>query len=123
MESTASLKETQTAPSTLCRVSDLVAWSGVVARHQGRQIAIFYLPKGRDRQSAPEVFAIDNHDPFSKANVIGRGIVGDKAGEPVVASPIYKQHFRLTDGVCLEDESVQIDTFNVYLEGDRVMIA
>lgn len=123
MESTAARKAPLAEPCMLCSVSDLVDWSGVVARHQGRQIAIFYLPKGRDRQSAPEVFAVDNHDPFSKANVIGRGIVGDKGGEPVVASPIYKQHFRLTDGVCLEDESVQIDTFNVYLEGDRVMIA
>ncbi|REC95768.1 nitrite reductase small subunit NirD [Kushneria indalinina] len=109
-------------PRVLCDVQDLVDDSGVVALHDGRQIALFYLPKGRDRQSGPEVFAIANHDPFSKANVIGRGIVGDKDGEPVVASPIYKQHFRLTDGVCLEDDRVRLDTFNVRIEGERVVI-
>ncbi|SPJ33540.1 nitrite reductase small subunit NirD [Kushneria phyllosphaerae] len=106
----------------LCGVHDLVDYSGVVALHDGRQIALFYLPHGRDRHSAPEVFGIDNHDPFSNANVIGRGIIGDKAGELVVASPIYKQHFRLTDGVCLEDSDVRLATFDVRLEGECVVI-
>lgn len=107
----------------LCSVRDLVDYSGVVARHEGRQIALFYLPHGRDRKSAPEVFGIDNHDPFSNANVIGRGIIGDKGGELVVASPLYKQHFRLTDGICLEDDDIRLATFNVRLEGERVVIA
>ncbi|GHC16984.1 nitrite reductase small subunit [Kushneria pakistanensis] len=111
------------ATQVLCGVRDLVDYSGVVALHEGRQIALFYLPHGRDRHSAPEVFGIDNHDPFSKANVIGRGIIGDKNGELVVASPLYKQHFRLADGVCLEDDQVRLDTFEVRLEADRVVIA
>ncbi|RKQ97019.1 NAD(P)H-dependent nitrite reductase small subunit [Kushneria sinocarnis] len=106
----------------LCSTADLVAWSGVVALHQGRQIALFYLPRGRDRRGDAEIFALDNHDPFSGANVIGRGIIGDKGGEPVVASPIYKQHFRLRDGVCLEDDKVRLATFEVRLEGDRVVL-
>ncbi len=112
----------QSCPANLCRTSDLVDYSGVVALHEGRQVALFYLPHGRDRKSGPEVFGIDNHDPFSGANVIGRGIIGDKGGELVVASPIYKQHFRLTDGVCLEDDDIQLATYDVRLEGDRVVI-
>lgn len=112
-----------TTPQTLCGVRDLVDYSGVVARHEGRQIALFYLPQGRDRKSAPEVFGIDNHDPFSHANVIGRGIMGDKGGELVVASPIYKQHFRLDDGICLEDNDIRLITYDVRLEGERVVIA
>ncbi|WP_299258254.1 nitrite reductase small subunit NirD [uncultured Kushneria sp.] len=107
----------------LCSVHDLVDYSGVVVLHDGRQIALFYLPHGRDRHSAPEVFGIDNHDPFSNANVIGRGIIGDKGGELVVASPLYKQHFRLDDGVCLEDNDIRLATYDVRLEGECVVIA
>ena len=111
-----------TNPQELCRIADLVAWSGVVALHQGHQIALFYLPQGRDRHSAAEIFALDNHDPFSGANVIGRGIVGDKEGEPVVASPIYKQHFRLSDGICLEDPAQRLTVWPVRLDGDVVVL-
>ncbi|ART62859.1 nitrite reductase small subunit NirD [Kushneria marisflavi] len=106
----------------LCRIDDLVAWSGVVALHQGHQLALFYLPRGCDRQSGAEIFALDNHDPFSGANVIGRGIIGDKDGEPVVASPIYKQHFRLRDGVCLEDPEQRLTVWPVRLKGDLVVL-
>jgi len=49
------------------------------------------------------VFAIGNYDPASDANVLSRGIVGDIGGEIVVASPIYKQHFSLITGRCLEE--------------------
>ena len=40
--------------------------------------------------------------------MLSRGLVGDLQGERVVASPIYKHHFALTSGRCLEDP-----TFNV----------
>ena len=49
------------------------------------------------------VHAIGNHDPASDANVLSRGIVGDIGGELVVASPMYKQHFSLLTGRCLEE--------------------
>lgn len=71
----------------LCLRSDLVAHSGVVAWLDGRQIALFYLPEEE------AVYAVGNRDPRSGANVIGRGILGQMAGELVVASPLYKQHF------------------------------
>ncbi|MFC0266425.1 nitrite reductase small subunit NirD [Kushneria aurantia] len=111
-----------TPHKVLCRRSDLVDDSGVVALHDGHQIAIFYLPRGIDRRGEPAVFGIDHHDPFSNANVIGRGIIGDKGGEPVVASPIYKQHFRLRDGICLEDDSVRLKVWLLRLEGDQVVL-
>lgn len=68
------------------------------------------------------VYAIDNHDPFSNANVIGRGIMGDLKGQVVVASPLYKQHFRLEDGQCLEDPTVRLRTWDARLENGRVAI-
>ncbi|WP_069384128.1 nitrite reductase small subunit NirD [Halomonas caseinilytica] len=106
---------------SLCTREDLVAHSGIAARIETRdgpaQVAIFYLPG-----HAPELYAIDHHDPFSGANVIAHGIIGDVAGEPVVASPLYKQHFRLSDGQCVEDEQVKLRTWRIILHDRRVMV-
>ncbi len=105
----------------LCTRADLVPYSGVAARVETpegpAQVAVFYLPG-----HAQELYAIDHHAPFSSANVIARGIVGDIKGQPVVASPIYKQHFRLEDGQCLEDEAVTLRTWQVSFKGDEVWI-
>lgn len=101
----------------LCKATDLVANSGIVALANGEQVALFYLP-----ESEQQVFAIDNRDPKSGANVIGRGIIGQLGGELVIASPLYKQHFRLSDGGCLEYPEQQLRTWPVRLQGDRVEI-
>ena len=82
----------------VCGQQDLVDNSGVVVWLEGAQVALFYLPGAQGKT----LYAIDNHDPQSGANVIGRGLIGSIKGEMVVASPIYKQHFRLEDGSCLE---------------------
>ncbi|MBD3896882.1 nitrite reductase small subunit NirD [Halomonas sp. ML-15] len=106
---------------SICTKADLVAFSGVAAWLETAdgpaQVAIFYLP-GLEQ----ELYALDHHDPFSDANVIARGIVGDIKGEPVVASPIYKQHFRLGDGQCIEDDSVTLRTWPVRLDGEKIVI-
>ena len=52
--------------------------------------------------AAPRVFAIDNIDPNAGASVLSRGLVGSLGERIVVASPIYKQHFDLATGECLE---------------------
>lgn len=103
----------------LCSRADLVANSGVVAWHQGAQIALFYLPDGEDGE---QLFAVENRDPKSGANVIGRGLVGQIKGDLVIASPLYKQHFRLSDGSCLEYPDQQLKTWPVRLIGDLVEI-
>jgi nitrite reductase (NADH) small subunit len=59
------------------------------------------------------LFALHNVDPFSGASVLARGIVGDVDGRPVIASPLYKQHFALEDGRCLEDADVAVATYPV----------
>ena len=104
--------------TALCAKSDLVENSGVAALLDGEQIALFYLPNSEE-----QVFAVSNHDPFSNAYVLSRGIVGDLKGEWVVASPIYKQHFVLNSGVCQEDEEVKLKTWPVRLNGDTVEIS
>nr|WP_168012170.1 nitrite reductase small subunit NirD [Halomonas salinarum] len=119
---TATAEVTAMTWQPLCTKADLVAYSGVAAwieTPEGpAQVALFYLPG-----HATELFALDHHDPFSDANVIARGIVGDIQGEPVVASPIYKQHFRLSDGQCLEDETVRLRCWPLRLESGQVLIA
>lgn len=102
----------------LCQRQDLVADSGVVAWHEGTQVALFHLPDAGEKT----LFAIENRDPRSGANVIGRGIVGCLKGELVIASPLYKQHFRLEDGSCLEYPEQRLRVWPVRLNGDRVEI-
>jgi nitrite reductase (NADH) small subunit len=101
----------------VCSVDDLQPDSGVCALVSGQQVAIFYMPKDK------AVYAINNYDPFGHANVISRGIIGDINGQPVVASPLYKQHFNLQTGACLEDETVTIPAYAVRIENGSVQIS
>ena len=93
----------------VCALSQIVPDTGVGALVDGKQIAIFRLLPD------DSLYAVGAHDPFSGANVLARGIVGDKGGIPIVASPIYKQTFDLRNGQCLDDESVSIPRYAVRL--------
>lgn len=93
--------------TTVCELNALIPDVGVRALLGERQVAVFRLSGG------DELFAIDAFDPFSNAPVLSRGIVGDLNGRLVVASPIYKQHFDLRTGECLEDDAVAVRTYSV----------
>ena len=69
------------------------------------------------------MYAIENYDPFSKAYVLSRGIVGDRNGIPKVASPIYKQNFRLVTGECLDDSTVILKTFAAQVIDRQVQVS
>jgi nitrite reductase (NADH) small subunit len=99
----------------VCALEDIWPNMGVCALVEGRQIAIFRL---QDNQ----LYALDNYDPHSDANVLSRGIVGDLSGERVVASPIYKHHYQLRTGVCVEDASISLKTYSVELRDDTVWV-
>jgi nitrite reductase (NADH) small subunit len=101
----------------VCSLDAIAPNTGVCALVAGEQIAIFRVGNGG------ELYALSNYDPFSKAHVLSRGIVGDRKGILKVASPIYKQNFSLTDGQCLDDETIKIPTFPVRVAGDRVQVA
>lgn len=122
---------------SICSVDDLQPDSGVCALFEGRQIAIFCLWPGgyvSERSHANElnhaaqiqpiakVYAVGNYDPFGKANVLSRGIIGDIGGQPVVASPLYKQHFNLRTGVCLEDETVKIPVYTIRIKNGSIQV-
>ena len=92
----------------ICNTAELLADTGLCAKgSEDQQIAIFFEKKSQ------QLFAIDNHCPFSKANVLSRGLMAELNGVLTVASPIYKQHFDLKTGQCLEDENVNVDTFQI----------
>ena len=100
----------------ICSKDDLQPDSGICALVDDKQVAIFYLPK------QATVYALNNYDPFGKANVLSRGLVGDMNGEPMIASPLFKQHFSLKTGLCLDDENVKIDTYGIRIENNRVEV-
>ena len=99
-------------------IDDLVANSGVCALVNNQQVAIFYVP-----QNTQSVFAISNYDPIGKANVLSRGIIGSIEGKLVVASPLYKQHFCLATGECLEAEAIHLPFFDAKIEDGNVLIS
>jgi len=100
----------------VCSFDDLQPNSGVCALVEDKQVAIFYMPEQN------EVFAINNYDPFGDAYVLSRGLIGDINGEAMVASPLYKQHFNLKTGDCLEDETVKVDTYEIRINEERVEV-
>lgn len=110
-------QEQQQDWQVVCRREDLVVNSGVCALVDGQQVAIFYLP-----DSEAQVYALGNRDPIGKANVMSRGIVGDLKNQMVVASPLYKEHYNLETGRCLEDEQVSLPVYPVRLDGDEVLV-
>ena len=100
----------------VCGADDLQPNSGVCALVKGQQVAIFFMPKEQ------AVFAIGNYDPIGQANVLSRGVIGDINGQVVVASPLFKQHFNLQTGVCLEDAAVSVPVYPIRIENGRVAI-
>lgn len=103
--------------TTVCQLDQLQEDSGHCVLVKNRQIAIFRL------SGDEEIYAIDNFDPFSNANVLSRGLLGDLEGSTVVASPVYKQHFNLANGVCLEDEAVRVATYTTRVRSGAVQVA
>lgn len=100
----------------VCALDDILPDSGVAALLARRQIALVRVGDG------DEVYAIDNHDPFSHAWVMSRGIVGDRDGVPKIASPIYKQSFDLRTGRCLDDEAVALQVWPARVRDGRVEV-
>ena len=98
----------------VCELDELLPDSGVAALIDGRQLAIFRVDQ--------QVYALDNFDPHSAANVLSRGIVGDMQGELVVASPVYKHHFSLITGRCLEAPEMSVRAYPARVANSRIWV-
>ena len=101
---------------TVCGLDAIAPNTGVNALVGTEQVAIFRIG------ATDEVYATGNFDPFSKAFVMSRGILGDRQGVLKVASPIYKQNFDLKTGVCLDDETVSLPVYPVRVVNQEVQI-
>ena len=96
----------------ICELEELLPDSGVAALVDEKQIAIFRVGE--------QIYALDNFDPNSDANVLARGLIGDINGEPVVASPVYKHHFSLITGRCVEDPEQSVHAYPARWSEGRV---
>jgi nitrite reductase (NADH) small subunit len=96
-------------------LSEILPDTGVCVLLHGEQVAVFRVGSGET------CFALGNFDQFSRANVLSRGIVGDRDGRLKVASPIYKQSFCLKTGQCLDDEGVSVPVYELRVVGGRVI--
>lgn len=101
----------------VCCTEDLIPDSGICALIDDQQVAIFYLP-GEDIS----LYALDNWDPIGQANVMSRGILCSIGDELAVASPLYKQHYNLATGACLEQPEHALSTYGIKIIDDKIQI-
>ena len=99
----------------VCRLAELEIERGAAALVHGQAVAIFRLDDST-------VYALANHDPFSRQSLLARGIVGSREGVPFVASPLHKHAFDLRTGRCLEDPHVSVAAYDVKVEEGVVLI-
>lgn len=104
----------------ICETSEILPNIGVCALFDNQQVAIF---KVIDQKGMEQLYAVHNYCPFSESNTLSRGLVGSLDNKIVIASPLYKQHFDLSTGICLEDENVKINTYPVRLIGSTIQLA
>jgi nitrite reductase (NADH) small subunit len=104
--------------TAVCALDDIVPDTGVCALLGGEQVAVF-----RVGERTPRLFAIENYDPNSHAAVLSRGLVGSVGERVVVASPIYKHHFDLSTGECLEAPQHSVASFPVRVADGKVWVA
>ncbi|WP_430462369.1 nitrite reductase small subunit NirD [Thalassolituus sp. LLYu03] len=106
-----------TAWTSVCNLNDIAPDTGVCALFNGEQVAIFRWG------NSDTVYAISNYDPLGDANVLSRGIIGSIGERPVVASPLYKQHFDLENGECLEKADVSVKRYTVRVDAGVVQLS
>lgn len=100
----------------ICAVNDILPSTGVCALVENRHVAVFRL-------GVDQFFAIDNVDPKSGASVLSRGLIGNLGDRTVVASPLYKNHFDLRTGECLENPEQSVQVYRVRTDAGRVSVA
>ncbi|EOV2736802.1 TPA: nitrite reductase small subunit NirD [Enterobacter cloacae] len=98
----------------ICGLDEIPEQAGIGARLGRKPIALFRFGKS--------VYALDDQEPGSEANVLSRGILGDAAGEPVVISPLYKQRIRLRDGCQVDNGEPAVRAWPVKIENGKVWV-
>lgn len=104
--------------NAICSLDDITPNTGICALVKDKHVAVFRLAG-----EAGQLFAIDNFDPNANASVLSRGLIGSLGERIVVASPIYKHHFDLQNGECLEAPENSVAAYPVRVENDMVCVA
>ena len=103
----------------ICPLERIDREAGVTALVDGTAVAVF-------RTFDDQVYALSNYDPFGKASVLARGIVGTRTVAdrevPFVASPLHKQAFDLRTGQCLDDETVRVPAYDVVVTDGVILV-
>ncbi|NRA54623.1 MAG: nitrite reductase small subunit NirD [Gammaproteobacteria bacterium] len=105
----------------VCRLSDIPKNTGICAEHQGKQVALFHLNSAQ-LGGISAIKAVANYDPFGHANVLSRGLITEMDEQYFVASPLLKQQFCLNTGLCQQDETVSIATFDARINDGLVQL-
>ncbi|SMG00819.1 nitrite reductase small subunit NirD [Burkholderia singularis] len=113
--------QTASGWTRICALDDIVPNTGICALVNGEQIAVFHIDAADATRA--QVFAIDNIDPHSRAAVLSRGLIGSIGERIVVASPLYKQHFDLRTGECLEAPDKSVAAYASRVEDGDVWVA
>ena len=108
--------------TAVCSLDQIVPNTGVCALFNGEQVAVFHVAESHAAGGAQRVFAIGNVDPNSGAAVLARGLVGNLGERIVVASPIYKHHFDLATGECLEAPEHSVAAYRTRIENGKVWV-
>ena len=98
-----------------CSVEELEPSWGEALLIRMRQIALFMI-------APDEIYAVDNLDPATNANVISRGIVGSKGDRPTVASPLLKHVYDLGTGECFAQPELALQTFRTRVVGGFIEV-
>ncbi len=101
--------------NAVCQIEDIPPQAGIGARLGSQPIALFRLDD--------KVYALDDLEPETGANVLSRGLLGDSGGDALVISPLYKQRFRLRDGQSLDNPALSQRCWPVKVEQGQVWVA
>ncbi|MBD8161844.1 nitrite reductase small subunit NirD [Erwinia persicina] len=101
--------------NAVCQIEDIPPQAGIGARLGSQPIALFRLDD--------QVYALDDLEPGTGANVLSRGLLGDSGGDALVISPLYKQRFRLRDGQSLDNPALSQRCWPVKVEQGQVWVA
>ncbi|MET0962109.1 MAG: nitrite reductase small subunit NirD [Noviherbaspirillum sp.] len=104
--------------NAVCTIEDILPNTGICALVKNRHVAVFHV-----ESDTAQLYAIDNYDPNAGASVLSRGLVGSLGQRIVVASPIYKHHFDLQSGECLEAPENSVNAYPVRIENRQVLVA
>jgi len=94
---------------TVAKVSDVKEGEGKVVEANGKTIALFNV-EGK-------FHAIDNTCKHAQGP-LGEGICDGN----VVTCPWHGWKYNVTDGVCVTNPQVKVDTFEVQVEGDELKV-